>query len=316
MVYSAASVPEGAVDQRGGMVRFGFLRFVTAAVLVAPLMLAGCSHKKDEPYVEQPVDQLYNKAMNLLDQHDWQGASKAFDDVDQQHPNSVWATRAQLMSAYALYRGDKQDEAVVDLDRFIQLHPAYKDTPYAYYLKALCYYEQIADVQRDQKITEQALASLQEVVTRYPDSRYARDAKYKLDLTRDQLAGKELAIGRFYEGRHQYLAAINRYRNVIEKYQTTTEVPEALERLVECYEALGLADDAKKVAAVLGYNFPASTWYKDSYSLATTNLPASALPFDARPDQAKPEQPAAATANAPAAPPADSGWFDWVPWPF
>jgi outer membrane protein assembly factor BamD len=300
------------------MVRFGFLRLLVAAVVVAPLILAGCSGKKDQPYVEQPVDQLYNKAMNLLDQRDWTNASKAFDDVDQQHPNSVWATRAQLMSAYALYRGGKQDEAVVAIDRFIQLHPAYKDTPYAYYLKALCYYEQIADVQRDQKITEQALASLQEVVTRYPESRYARDAKYKLDLTRDQLAGKELTIGRFYEARHQYLAAINRFRNVVDKYQTTTEVPEALERLVECYSALGLADDAKKTAAVLGYNFPASDWYKDSYTLATTDLPPTVLPFDARPDQMKPDQPQDASAKPPAAPAAgsDSGWFDWVPWPF
>ncbi len=294
-----------------------FLRFLIVGAVLVPLALAGCSSKKSDTYVEQPVDQLYNKAMSLLDQQSYTDASKAFDEVDQQHPNSVWATRAQLMSAYSLYRAGKQDEAVVALDRFIQLHPAYKDTPYAYYLKALCYYEQIADVQRDQKITEQALGSLQEVVTRYPDSKYARDAKYKLDLTKDQLAGKELAIGRFYETRHQYLAAINRFRNVVDKYQTTTEVPEALERLVECYEALGLHDDAKKTAAVLGYNFPGSEWYKDSYSLATATLPAPALPFDAGPDQAKPNQPqdAASAAPAPAAS-SGGGWFDWVPWPF
>ena len=202
------------------MSRISSARVLAACVLIA-LAMAGCSAKKDT-YVEQPVDQLYNKAMDQLDKGDYTRASKSFDDVDQQHPNSVWATKAQLMSAYALYKAEKQDEAVVALDRFIQLHPAYKDTPYAYYLKGLCYYEQIADVQRDQKITEQALSALQEVVTRFPDSKYAHDARFKLDLVRDQLAGKELAIGRFYEQRRQYLAAINRYRNVVDKYQTTT----------------------------------------------------------------------------------------------
>ena len=290
-----------------------FSRLLLVGALVAPLMVAACSSKKPDTYVEQPVDQLYDKAMNLLDQQDWTDASKAFDNVDQQHPNSVWATRAQLMSAYALYRAGKQDDAVVALDRFIELHPAYKDTPYAYYLKALCYYDQIADVGRDQKITGQALVALQEVVTRFPDSKYAQDARYKLDLTRDQLAGKELAIGRFYEGRHQYLAAINRFRTVISKYQTTSEVPEALERLVECYEALGLTDDAKKTAAVLGYNYPSSPWYKDSYDLATEKLPSAAEsePFNARPGQSRPD------ASLPAAPPASSsGWFDWIPSPF
>lgn len=281
------------------------------AVAAVVLLLAACSAKKDT-YVERPVDQLYNKAMSLLDSEDYLAASKAFDEVDQQHPNSTWATKAQLMSAYALYQGNKQDEAVVALDRFIQLHPAYKDTPYAYYLKALCYYEQIADVQRDQKITEQALASLQEVVTRFPDSKYARDARFKLDLVRDQLAGKELAIGRFYEKHRQYLAAINRYRNVVEKYQTTTQLPEALHRLTECYLALGLPEEAKKTAAVLGYNYPGSDWYQDSYGMVTEAQPVEAKAIE-KTDGAKPDQ-APVAGKAP--PPGDSGWFDWVPWPF
>jgi len=281
------------------MSRVWSARHVIAGALVVCL-LAACSGQKDK-YVEQPVEQLYNKAMDLLDEGAYTQASKAFDEVDQQHPNSTWATKAQLMSAYALYKGSKQDEAVIALDRFIQLHPAYKDTPYAYYLKALCYYEQIADVQRDQKITEQALVSLQEVVTRFPDTKYARDAHFKLDLVRDQLAGKELAIGRFYQSQHQYVAAINRYRIVAQRYQTTTQLPEALHRMIECYESLGLTDEAKKTAALLGYNYPGTTWYRDSYALVTG---------EARPSAASD------SASASETPPASStGWFDWA-WPF
>jgi outer membrane protein assembly factor BamD len=283
------------------------------AVIV--LALAACSSSKKDTYVERPVDQLYNKAMEELDQKNYTDASKAFDEVDQQHPNSPWATKAQLMSAYALYQAGKQDEAVVALDRFIQLHPAYKDTPYAYYLKALCYYEQIADVQRDQKITEQALAALQEVVTRYPDSRYGHDARFKLDLVRDQLAGKDLSIGRFYEDKHQYLAAINRYRDVVERYQTTTQLPEALHRLTECYLALGLLDEAKKTAAVLGYNYPGSPWYQDSYDMLKDVQPAAVMASaksDGTSDQGTPA--AAADGAKPAG--EESGWFNWVPWPF
>lgn len=275
-----------------------------AACALALFLLSACSSSKKDTYVEKPVDQLYNKAMDELDAGDYKEASKSFDEVDQEHPNSTWATKAQLMSAYALYKSGKQDEAVVALDRFIQLHPAYKDTPYAYYLKALCYYEQIADVERDQKITEQALASLQEVINRFPDGKYARDARFKIDLVRDQLAGKDLAIGRFYQRQHQYLAAINRYRSVIEKYQTTTEVPEALERLIECYQSLGLYDEAKKTAALLGYNYPGSDWYVDSYALVKGEAAAA-------PDTRSDGGPGKPTADK-----ADSGWFGWVPWPF
>jgi outer membrane protein assembly factor BamD len=177
------------------------------------------------------------------------------------------------MSAYSLYQASKYDEAVVDLDRFIQLHPGNRDAAYAYYLKALCYYVQITDVGRDQKTTEQALKALDEVTRRFPESKYARDARLKLDLTRDHLAGKEMEIGRYYLNRDQYLAAINRFRRVIEQYQTTTHVPEALERLTECYLALGVKDEAQAAAAVLGYNFPGSDWYQDSYALlAAQNL--------------------------------------------
>lgn len=268
------------------------LRLSRAAVLVilalsAPL-LSACSGDKDkDAYQERPVEDLYNEAMNQLNQEDYQAAAKSFDEVDRQHPYSVWATKAQLMAAYALYMRNKFDEAIIALDRFIQLHPGHKDVAYAYYLKALCYYEQIADIQRDQKITEQALKSLQEVIDRFPNSKYARDAKLKLDLARDHLAGKEMAIGRYYEKQGMYLAAINRFRYVVDNYQTTTHVPEALERLIECYESLGLPEEAKKTAAVLGYNYPGSEWYSDSYSLVT-GKPA---------EKPKGE---------------DGGWFDWL----
>ena len=191
----------------------------------------------------------------------------AFDETDRQHPYSVWATKSQLMSAYAHYQGNAYDEAIIILDRFIQLHPSNKDVPYAFYLKALCYYEQISDVGRDQKMTELALKSLNDVILRFPRSKYARDAKLKIDLTRDHLAGKEMEIGRYYENQGQYLAAINRFRSVVDKFQTTTHVPEALHRLTESYLALGLVDQANKTAAVLGYNFPGTEWYIDTYEI-------------------------------------------------
>ena len=171
------------------------------------------------------------------------------------------------MSAYALYQTNKYDEAIISLDRFIQLHPSHRDAPYAYYLKALSYYEQISDVGRDQKMTELAMRMLNEVMVRFPKSNYAQDARFKIDLTRDHLAGKEMAIGRYYERKGQYLAAINRFKIVTEKYQTTTHVPEALHRLTESYLALGIVDQAKETAAILGHNFPGSEWYVDTYEI-------------------------------------------------
>jgi outer membrane protein assembly factor BamD len=186
------------------------------------------------------------------------------------------------MSAYALYQGGKYDESVVAADRFIQLHPGHRDIAYAYYLKALDYYVQIADVARDQKVTEKAMAALGEVVRRFPDSRYGRDARLKIDLARDHLAGKEMEIGRWYERQGSYLAAINRFKRVIDQYQTTTHVPEALHRLTECYMALGLADEAQRTAAVLGYNYPGSAWYSDSYALLSTRQSTAIAAADKR----------------------------------
>jgi outer membrane protein assembly factor BamD len=237
------------------------------ALAIAVLVLVGACADKKEEYVERPVEALYNEAMDLIDKDEYYKAAKAFDEVERQHPYSVWATKAQLMGAYALYERNKYDDAIINLDRFIQLHPGNKDIAYAYYLKGLCYYEQITDVSRDQKMSEQALKTLQEVVDRFPASPFARDAKLKVDLARDHLAGKEMNVGRYYLRTNQYLAALNRFRAVVEQYQTTTHVPEALHRMVEIYTILGLPDDARRITAVLGHNFPGSEWYNDSYAI-------------------------------------------------
>lgn len=236
----------------------------------ASLFVGACSSDNaadNSEYVEEPVTKLYNYALNALEQEQYDEASTRFDEVERQHPYSTWAIKAQVMAAYSLYMANKYDDAVVALDRFIQLHPSNKDADYAYYLKGLCYYEQISDVGRDQLMTELALKTLNELTTRFPDSQYTRDAQLKIELTHDHLAGKEMDVGRYYQDKAQYLAAINRFDTVVKKYQTTTHVPEALLRLVECYLALGLKEEAKKNAAVLGHNFPGSSWYYDAYAL-------------------------------------------------
>ena len=241
-------------------------RLLVAGLLLA---LAACGGKKDQVYIEKPVDDLYNKAMDALQEENYADAAKTFDEVDAQHPYSVWATKSQLMQIYAYFQNGDYNEAVLAADRYIQLHPGNRDVAYAYYLKAVSYYMQIVDVGRDQKLTELALKALDEVVRRFPDTKYARDAKLKLDFTRDHLAGKEMEIGRYYLKRREYLAAMNRFKRVVDNYQTTTHVPEALERLVEINLALGLTNEAKANAAVLGYNYPGSQWYSDAYALVT-----------------------------------------------
>jgi len=242
---------------------------MVAAVSLLLLGLAACASDKAPAYVERPVEELYNSAMDQLLTSQYEEAARLFDEVERQHPYSVWASKAQLMAAYAYYQDNKYDEAINALDRFIQLHPGNRDAAYAYYLRAISYYEQISDVGRDQKMTQLALEGLDEVVRRFPESRYARDATLKVDLARDHLAGKHMDIGRFYQSKGEYLAAINRFRIVVQDFQTTTHVPEALHRLVESYLALGLTEEAQATAAVLGYNFPGNTWYAESYVLLT-----------------------------------------------
>ncbi|WP_377809062.1 outer membrane protein assembly factor BamD [Azospirillum sp. A29] len=238
---------------------------LTAILLSAAL--SACSSTKEDAYVERPADQLMSEAAAAMREESYKKAAKLYDEVERQHPYADAASKAQLLAAYAQYQDLKYDDAILALDRFIQLHPGSPDVDYAYYMRALCYYEQITDVRRDQRMTRRSLDALQEVVRRFPDSKYARDAKLKIDLTNDHLAGKEMEVGRFYLRQHQYTAAINRFRAVVENYQTTSHVPEALHRLVECYLALGVTDEAKAAAAVLGHNFPGSEWYTDSYAL-------------------------------------------------
>ncbi|MGF1563603.1 MAG: outer membrane protein assembly factor BamD [Geminicoccaceae bacterium] len=221
----------------------------------------------DVAFEERPPEDLYTEAQQLLGDNDFEDAAKAFEEVERQHPYSEWATRAQLMAAYAYYEETMYDEAIAAARRFAELHPGNKDVPYAYYLVGMSYYERISDVGRDQQMTLDAMRSFDELVRRYPNSDYARDARLKMDLARDHLAGKEMEIGRYYQKKERYVAAINRFRMVIEQYQTTSHVPEALHRLNESYLALGLTDEARAAAAVLGYNFPDSDWYADSYAL-------------------------------------------------
>jgi outer membrane protein assembly factor BamD len=248
------------------MPRNAALRIV-AVFLGASVALAACSGDDDDEYVERPVVGLYNTALDELQAGEYESAAKSFSEVERQHPYSVWATKAQLMAAYAQYQGNSYDDAIISLDRFIQLHPSNADVAYAYYLKALSYYEQISDVGRDQQITRLALKALVEMLRRFPNSKYAGDVRLKIDLTRDHLAGKEMDIGRYYLTQGQYLAAVNRFKIVIDNYQSTTHVAEALHRLVEAYLALGIDNEARKAAAVLGHNFPGSEWYIDSYEI-------------------------------------------------
>lgn len=234
------------------------------------LALTHCTSSPEEeatPYVEKPVDELYNTALNHLDKGEYKKAAKGFEEVEQQHPYSIWAQKSQLMAAYAYYQRNDYDDAIIALDNFIKLHPGHKDIPYAYFLRGLSYYEQISDVTRDQKITREAEEALKQVIDRFPTSEYAKDAKYKLDLVYDHLAGKEMEVGRYYLKKRHYTAAINRFLEVVTHYQTSTHTPEALHRLVECYLALGFEQEAQKAAAVLGHNFPNSEWYRDSYRL-------------------------------------------------
>lgn len=249
--------------------------------LLAPalllMLLAACSGSDDEESkASDPSatpESLYNEARSMMDKDSYKDSIKQFEEVERQFPSSPLATDAQIMAAYAAYKVDDYDQAISTLERFVKLYPNNESTPYAYYLIALCYYEQISDVARDQKITQQAMTALRDVVRRFPDTEYARDAKIKLDLTEDHLAGKEMQVGRYYMKRGDTLAAINRFRYVVENFQTTSHVPEALHRLVEGYMTLGIREEAQRYAAVLGANFPESLWYRDSYKLMTGSVP-------------------------------------------
>ena len=238
--------------------------------MVAALALTACAGREERPrlaYEERPVELLYNTGANRLDRGLWTQAVDYFAEVERQHPYSVWARRSILMTAYAQYQANDYVEAIASADRFLSQAPGNPAAVYAYYLKAICYFEQIVDVGRDQAATGQALAALQDVVQRYPDSEYAKDARLKIDMVRDQLAGKEMTVGRYYLRQGDVLAGIGRFNTVIQRYETTSHTPEALYRLVEAYLTLGLTEEAKRNGAVLGFNYPGSIWYRDAYEL-------------------------------------------------
>ena len=250
------------------------------------LLLSGCNTskvRKDRAYIARDVETLYNVSRDSMQKRQYKLAAAQFDEVERQHPYSVWARRAQLMSAYNYYVAQQYNEAIQSANRFLSLHPGSREAPYAYYIVAVSYYDQISDVDHDQKITQQALDALGELIRRYPGTDYAADAKLKVDLTLDHLAGKEMQIGRFYQTNRQYLAAVLRFRTVIEKYDRTSHIPEALHRLVECYLSLGIPEEAKKAAAVLGYNYPGSKWYDRSFALiGKKSIPEPATPPPAK----------------------------------
>nr|WP_321360667.1 outer membrane protein assembly factor BamD [uncultured Hyphomonas sp.] len=244
------------------------------ALIAVAVSLTACQSRakrqRELAYVERPVEQLYNQAGRELDSHDYESAILLFNEVERQHPYSEWARKAMVMTAYAHYERHNYDEAIAAAQRYISLHPGGTEAAYAYYLIAISQFEQIVDVGRDQGMTEQTKASLQDVLRRFPDSEYARDAQVKLDMVNDQLAGKEMEVGRWYLRSNQTLAAINRFRTVVEDYDTTSHSEEALYRLVEAYLSVGLRPQATEAAAALGYNYPNSDWYKMAYNLMTS----------------------------------------------
>ena len=246
-----------------------FGRAALPLALAAALAVAACSStpKEEDIVIEGSVEDLYNRATDLLEADKYKEAARFYNEVDRQHPYSTWASRAQLMAAFSYYKDREYETAISALNRFIRLHPSHRDIAYAYYLKALCFFEQVRDVKRDQTPSEEALKAFDEVVKRFPDSRYAQDSRNKIILVQDHLAGHEMDIGRWYQRNGRYLAAVNRYKVVVDKFQTSRQVPEALHRMTESYTALGLTDEAGRVAAVLGHNYPSSEWYFDTYEL-------------------------------------------------
>ena len=250
-----------------------------AALAALTLTTSGCASfgggggTDDTAYVARDVESLYAEAKRRLDQGNAPLAAALFDEVERQHPYSPWARRAQLMSSFSYYVAADYNKAVQAAQRFLSIHPGNKDAPYAYYLIALSYYEQISDVQRDQSITEQALRALNEVNRRFPTTEYAADARLKIDLVQDHLAGKEMEIGRYYQTSGKWIAAQIRFQNVVDNYQTTSHAPEALYRLTESSLALGIPSEAVKYAAVLGANYPGNEWYEKAYELVQDHAP-------------------------------------------
>ena len=251
--------------------------FFPSIILCIALTLSGCKNEKDDKYEEKPVTDLYKKATTELKDKNFKIAAKNYEEVIRQHPYSNYAMQAHIMAAYAHYRAMAYEDAVASVDAFIQLYPNNKHVPYAYYLKALCYYNQISSIERDQRITESAEYALQELMRRFPYSPYAKDARLKLDLTREHIAGGNMEIGRFYQRQKLPIAALGRFQEVVKRYDRSTHTPEALYRLVELNLFLGIVKEAQASAAVLGHNYPKNKWYQKAYKLLedTNQLPES-----------------------------------------
>ncbi len=245
----------------------GRLRFLLPVLVLGIAACSGTSVREEDIVIEGSVDDLYNRATDLTQAEKWKEAARFFNEVDRQHPYSPWASRAQLMAAYCYYKEREFETAIAALNRFVRLHPSHRDVAYAYYLRALSNFDQVLDARRDQTAADEAARAFDEVIKRFPDSRYAQDARNKIALVQDNLAGHEMTVGRYYQRRGQYLAAINRFKIVVDKYQTSRQVPEALHRMAESYSAIGATDEARRIAAVLGHNYPANEWYYDSYEL-------------------------------------------------
>ncbi|MFN7303232.1 MAG: outer membrane protein assembly factor BamD [Phenylobacterium sp.] len=254
----------------------------TLVGLSAAVFLSGCASQERRPrlvYEERPVELLFSTGAARLDARQWTQAVDYFAEVERQHPYSEWSRRAILMTAYANYQASRYVEAIGDAERFLSLYPGNPSAAYAYYLKAICYFDQIVDVGRDQAATGQALAALREVVQRFPKTEYAADARLKIDMVNDQLAGKEMSVGRYYLRQGDTLAAIGRFQTVIQRFQTTSHAPEALYRLVEANLTLGLMEEARRNGAVLGDNYPGDYWYREAYALLTSrNLQPAVTP--------------------------------------
>ena len=260
------------------MTRIGAAALACAIVLPVAACGGGSKNLEDGTFVARDVDSLYSDAQKRLNQRRYEDAAKLFDEVERQHPYSIWARRAQLMSSFSHYMARDYTSSISSAQRFLTIHPGNVDAPYAHYLIAMSYYEQLQDVTREQRATQQALDAFGELVRRYPKSRYAADSQRRIGLLSDQLAGKEMEVGRFYERSGRWLAANLRFRNVIEKYQTSSHTPEALHRLVETYLALGIPAEAQKSAAVLAANYPGSEWYRRSYALISRKTRPAAQP--------------------------------------
>jgi outer membrane protein assembly factor BamD len=257
------------IDRMRGAGFGAFVWLAALGALAAPL--GGCANlfgdDKQAILPDEPADKLYNEGLTLLNQKEYKDAAKKFEEVDRQHPYSEWARKSLLMTAFSYYETGQHEETIQAARRYVALHPGSPDAAYAQYLIASSYFEQIPDITRDQARTEKAMQALDEVVRKYPDTEYAESSRRKLEVARDQLAGKEMAIGRYYLEKRNYTGAINRFKSVVTRYQTTRHVEEALMRLTESYMALGIVGEAQTAAAVLGHNFPSSSWYRDAYTL-------------------------------------------------